>query len=57
MEPNNTHNAQATQHRPPSKLSIMERASPDLKMPEAGKDAVEDTDNLEVNGPRLNTPP
>lgn len=35
----------------------MERASPVQEMLEVGKDKVEDTDKVEVNGPRLNTPP
>lgn len=35
----------------------MERASPGQEMPEAGKDTVESTDKVEVNGSKLNTPP
>ena len=57
MEPNNTHNSQAAPIRPPSKLSIMERASPGQETLEARKDKVENTENVQGNGHRLNTPP
>ena len=57
MEPNKTHNSQAAPTRPSSKLSIMERASPGQETPEARKDKVENTENVQGNGHRLNTPP
>ena len=57
MEPSQTHNSQAAHTRPPSKLSIMERASPGQETPEARKDTVEKTENVQSNGRRLNTPP
>ena len=57
MEPSKIHNSQAAHTRPPSKLSIMERASPGQETPEARKDTVEYTENVQGNGHRLNTPP
>ena len=35
----------------------MERASPGQEMQEASKGTVENTDKVEVNGHKLNTPP
>ena len=57
MEPSKSHNSQAAHTRPPSKLSIMERASPGQETLEARKDTVENTENVQGNGLRLNTPP
>ena len=57
MEPSEIHNSQAAHTRPPSKLSIMERASPGQGTLEARKDTVENTENVQGNGHRLNTPP
>ena len=57
MEPNKTHNSQASQDRPPSNLSIMERVSPGQETVYASKDTVENTENVESNRHKLNTPP
>ena len=57
MEPNKIPNFQPTQSRIPSKLSIMERASPICEMVEASKDAVENIGHVEGNGNQIKTPP